>query len=111
MIEVREINSTEELNEFKAYEANRLHVLKVGAPWCGQCRVVDSILKNLDPSQIGETLFASIEIGEDTEDFAEEYDITAIPVLIYFKDGMEINRMQGIKSQSDIINSIGQYQG
>ena len=44
---------------------------------------------------------ASINI-DDEDELAEEYDVTAIPCLVLFKDGKEANRSVGLIAKDAI---------
>ncbi|MBQ3282105.1 MAG: thioredoxin [Firmicutes bacterium] len=70
------------------------------ADWCGPCKamkpMLDDLAENSDSYKI-----ASINI-DDEDELAEEYDVTAIPCLVLFKDGKEANRSVGLIAKDAI---------
>lgn len=107
MITIRQILRKEDLDEFKSYEKEKLHVLKIGAPWCGPCRVLESTLKGLNEEKVKGVLFAEISMDDDaTEDLAAELNVRGVPVMIYFKGGKEQNRTVGLVTADVIYKNI-----
>ena len=108
MIEIKEILSEKELNDFFYHNTDDLHVVKFGAEWCGPCKSLESRLKNLDSEKIGNTLFAEIDISEndECEAISEKYGVTSIPCMIYFKNKEMADRSVGLVSLDDIYNRI-----
>ena len=110
MIEIREIKNLEGLKSFYTEAPESLHIVKIGAPWCGPCRTLSDTLHNLDPNKIGDTLIADVNIDEeDNEDIAMEYNIRNIPVTLYVKNGEVFGRTIGSISANDIYKYIEDY--
>ena len=49
----------------------------------------------------------SINIDEEDE-LAEEYDVSSIPCLVVFKDGVEFDRSVGFRQKEDIEELVGE---
>ena len=110
MVEIREIKNFEDLKSFYTEAPESLHIVKIGAPWCGPCRTLSDTLHNLDPHKIGDTLIADVNIDEeDNEDIAMEYNIRNIPVTLYVKNGEAFGRTIGSISANDIYKYIEDY--
>ena len=110
MVTIREIKNFEDLKSFYAEAPESLHLVKIGAPWCGPCRMLSDTLHNLDPNKIGDTLIADVNIDEeDNEDIAAEYNIRNIPVTLYVKNGEVFGRTIGSISANDIYKYIEDY--
>ena len=110
MIEIREIKNLEDLKSFYTETPESLHIVKIGAPWCGPCRMLSDTLHNLDPNKIGDTLIADVNIDEeDNEDIAMEYDIRNIPVTWYVRNGEVVGKSVGAVSANDIYKHIEEY--
>ena len=87
MIEIKEIKNYEEFNSFKEENKEVLHVVKVGAEWCGPCKMVSKMISNLNQELIGNTMFAEVDIEEEgNDDIVTEFGIRNIPVILVFKD-------------------------
>lgn len=74
-------------------------LIKFGAKWCSPCRMLAPILKEVKNIKI-----CDIDIDEHPE-LATEYEISALPTLILFKNGQERKRLVGYKSL-DIIQKM-----
>jgi thioredoxin 1 len=61
-------------------------VLDFWAPWCGQCRVVEPILEQLESETRGRLEFAKLNIDENPQT-AARYDVLSIPTTMVFADG------------------------
>ncbi len=114
MINIKEINTKEELTSFLDYNKDDLHVVKFGADWCGPCKLIEQRILNLNPERIGNTLFAEISIddqdGEQAE-MASDYGVANIPVLLFFKGGEMVNRSVGALPSEKIYEAIEKING
>ena len=110
MINIREIQNLEDLKSFYAETPESLHLVKIGAKWCGPCRTLSDTLHNLDPNKIDDTLIADVDIDEgDNEDIAIEYNIRSIPMTLYVKNGEVLNKYLGASSAEEIYKRIEEY--
>ncbi len=69
------------------------------APWCGPCRAVAPILEELAGEYDGKLVVAKVNTDENQR-FASQFGIMAIPTLIFFKDGKEVERIRGAGPKS-----------
>lgn len=69
-------------------------VVDFWAPWCGPCRAVAPILDKLAGEYDGRLTIAKVNI-DDEPMWAGRLGVMAIPTMIFFKDGKEIQRIQG----------------
>jgi thioredoxin 1 len=105
MIEVKEIKNQDEFNSFINMDKENLHVIKMGAEWCGPCRQLSNIIHNLDADKIGNTVFGEIDIDNDnTEDIVTEYKIRNIPVMLFIKNGELVHKSVGLINTDMIYN-------
>ncbi len=66
-----------------------------GAPWCGPCRVIESLLSRFQ-SECGSSLkLVGINADENLK-LASRYRITTLPTLLLFEGGKLHHRMEGI---------------
>lgn len=107
MITVRELKSVEDFHNFRDAEGDELHIVKLSAPWCGPCRVLGETIRGLDREKVGTALFAEIDIDTDeTEEVGAECRVRGVPVLLYYKNGVEVKRTTGVVSANDIYSAI-----
>ena len=72
------------------------------AAWCGPCKAISPILKDIDVERSDSVLIAKVDIDENG-DIAEKFRVMSIPTLILFKDGQVIKREVGAKGKSQIL--------
>lgn len=84
---------------------NDKYVLDFYADWCGPCRVISPILKDLETEEV-----PVYKINVDTnQKIAEEYNVRSIPLVIFHKDGKPFSSKVGSASRdaySELFNSI-----
>jgi len=80
------------------------------ADWCGPCKAMDLVLKKID----ADTDVTVGKVNVDTSPgIASAYMVVAIPTMVLFKNGNEVDRMFGAKSYSAIVDKfrLGQDDG
>ncbi len=65
------------------------------APWCGPCKAIAPILEELAVELDGKVKIVKVNIDENNE-IAVEYGIRAIPTMLVFKDGKEVDKIVGL---------------
>jgi thioredoxin 1 len=80
------------------------------ASWCGPCRMLAPILDELAGQFDGRAKVVSINTEEEME-LTQQFGIQALPTLVFFKDGKEIERVVGAQPKSvlatKLTNAIG----
>ena len=70
------------------------------ATWCGPCMIQGEILHQLDEKM------PSLQIGkvdsDECRDLVIQFGISAIPTMILFKNGKEIERVTGLRNEEQI---------
>ena len=69
-------------------------VVDFSASWCGPCRMMAPVLEDVSDKYKGKYFFYQIDI-DSAEDLANKFKITAVPTIIVFKKGTEIDRTSG----------------
>ncbi len=71
------------------------------ATWCGPCRMLEPVLEN-----VGKTNdVLKIDVDE-AQELALKYEVMSIPTLIVFKDGKEISKTLGYRSEEEILKML-----
>lgn len=80
-------------------------VVDFWAPWCGPCRAIAPIMEDLSQTYAGKVKFAKVNVDENVG-VASRYTITAIPTLLFFKDGKVVNQIVGAVAKSRIVDVL-----
>jgi len=68
------------------------------ASWCGPCRMLTPLVHKLAVDYIETVKIASLNTDENPE-IARSYNITALPTLVFFKNGRPTKKMTGVQSE------------
>lgn len=71
------------------------------ANWCGPCRMLAPVLEEVAQEVKGQATVAKIDIDQE-QGTANRFQITSVPTMILFKNGKEVNRLVGLRTQADI---------
>lgn len=67
------------------------------ATWCGPCRILAPTIEELSENYSEGVKIAKIDIDEN-EELAILHNIQAVPTIILFKEGKELERFTGVAS-------------
>lgn len=76
---------------------------KFGAAWCGPCKMLDRTLE-----QVKDVEIVKYDVDE-YEDLATEKSIRNIPVLIFYSEDKEVDRLIGAVSLNKINEIIDKW--
>lgn len=86
-------------------KASGLALIDFHAPWCGPCRMLGPVLAELATEFGGKIKIVKMNIDESPET-PSQYGVRAIPCMILFKNGNEVDRKVGMSSKSQLKNWI-----
>ncbi|MGB6864540.1 MAG: thioredoxin [Candidatus Aminicenantaceae bacterium] len=99
MSKINEITSSIFKNE--VLDSDIPVVVDFWAPWCGPCRMVAPVLEEISQKMNGKIKFVKLNTDENQKT-AMDYQIMAIPSLLIFKDGQEVDRIVGFVPQEQL---------
>lgn len=94
------------LNEFnEQIKSSDLTIAKFSAEWCAPCQKMTEIIDELKddyPNVV--VLDIDVEIAEDS--LLTEYSVKNIPLILFFKDSLIIDKVVGVMPKDKFIEKI-----
>jgi len=87
----------------------RATIVDFWAAWCGPCRMIAPILEQLAAERT-DVRIAKLNV-DDNESSSVRFGVQGIPLLVFFKDGVEQGRVVGAVPRSQIEAAIAEYFG
>ena len=76
-----------------------------GAEWCPPCRSMEPVIKGLQQNKNLKFTLLKVDGGNDL-DIMKEYSVTALPVFIIFKDGVQVFRKEGVATEKELVEHL-----
>lgn len=94
------------LQEFNdVITANSVVCCKFSAEWCGPCKAMEPIIKEVADEYKGKAIVLDIDV-EDSEDVSTQFRIRNVPTTIFFKDGKVVDKIVGGTTKNVIFEKI-----
>jgi len=85
-----------------------LVIIDCWAPWCGPCRMLAPIMEQLAEEYQGKIRFGKLNTDEN-ERTPMRFNITAIPTMLVFKNGMLLDRIVGAGNKDFMRQKFSKY--
>lgn len=83
-----------------------VYVLDFWAPWCGPCRMMEPVLKELAGSdEVAGATIGQLNVDENPQT-AMKFEVMSIPTFIIFKDGKLAKRLTGAMPKAKFAEEI-----
>lgn len=80
-------------------------VVDFWAPWCGPCKSIAPVLEEIAKELDGQVAIYKVNVDENPKSPAQ-YNVRAIPNLVIFKGGAEIDRVIGAVPKDQLVATI-----
>lgn len=73
------------------------------ATWCGPCRMLSPILESIaaDATMSAKIRIVKVDIDK-SQGLAAKHGIGAVPTMLFFKGGQQVDKIVGLKQIADI---------
>jgi thioredoxin 1 len=87
---------------------NKIVLVDFYADWCEPCKWLDKILGELVSEKPEQFIIIKVDVDLLPE-FKSEFSIQSVPVLMLFKNGTNVWRLNGFMFSSDLLKTIAQF--
>ncbi len=75
------------------------------ATWCGPCRMIAPLIDEIASANAGKAKVGKVNT-DDNRQTATNYNISAIPSILFFKNGEVVKQIVGMTSKNDLQAAI-----
>lgn len=96
------INVTEDTFEDEVVNANEPVLVDFSAVWCGPCKMLDPVVKQLAGEWEGKVKVVKID-ADANPNILTQYSVLGIPTLLFFKSGEIKERVTGYLPKDKLV--------
>lgn len=104
MAEVTYINGVDDFQD-KVINASLPTIVDFTAVWCGPCKMVDPIIRELAGEWEGKANVYKCD-ADANPDLITQFGVMGIPTVMLFKNGMVLERVTGFKPKGQLIDKF-----
>ena len=94
---------------FRAEIAKGAFVVDFWAAWCGPCRMIAPVIEELARER-SDVRFGKLNVDQNPRT-AAAFGVQGIPLLVFFRDGVERGRVTGAVPKGQIEHAMSRYLG
>lgn len=95
-------------DNFNEQTATGVVMVDFWATWCMPCKAMAPVIDEIASQTIGKVKVGKVDIDENKM-LARQFGIQAIPTLMIFKDGKQVETLVGMQSKESIVQALSKY--
>lgn len=99
------VEGTQDNFEAEVLKADKPVLVDFNATWCPPCQALHPILEKIADER-DDIKIVTVDIDEESL-LAEDYGVSTIPCLVFFRDGAEYDRRVGLQPEKRILKILG----
>jgi thioredoxin 1 len=92
-------------DNFNEVKESDLSLVKVGAEWCGPCRMIKPTIEEISNDYEGRLVVGDVNVDDKIESISE-FNIKSIPTILMFKKGELVEKVTGMVSKTQLEDMI-----
>jgi len=99
------VEVTDATFEKEVLQANTPVLVDFWAAWCGPCRMIAPVVKEIASEQAGALKVGKLDVDQNPAT-ATRFGVQSIPTLIVFKDGQPVERIVGYMPKERLMERV-----
>ena len=91
--------------ETEVLKAAKPVLVDFNATWCPPCQALHPIIEKI-ANEHPEVKIVTVDIDDESA-LAEDYGVSTIPCLVFFRDGSEYDRRVGLQPEKRLLKILG----
>ncbi|MBD1907241.1 thioredoxin [Trichocoleus sp. FACHB-90] len=88
--------------------SQKLILVDFYATWCGPCQMMASILDQVNTRMSDRVQVVKVDT-DNYPDLATNYQVHALPTLVLFKNGQQVDRIEGVLPAEQLIQRLAPF--
>jgi len=86
-------------------KSDKTVVLDFWAVWCGPCRMIDPIIKEMATEYEGKAVIGKVDV-DNAPQVAARFGIRNIPTVVYIKNGEVVDKQVGAVPKNTLVSKL-----
>lgn len=106
-MQIIKIKTKKDFKDYISDSNEAVKCVKFGAIWCNPCKTLDNAIERAYEEQVLNCDIGIVDVeDDDLIEIVEEMGIMNIPVISFFKNGIEVDRLVGLSTIEAINNKL-----
>ena len=89
-------------------EADKPVLVDFTAVWCGPCKMLDPVVKQLAQEWAGKVKFVKLDV-DNNPNVTMDYQVMGVPTLMMFVNGQPVERVSGYQPKGRLVSKFSSH--